>query len=67
MVLLKVHKLAVNKRLISFQTDQKIVDLWLSAAISYFKNNRFDVTDIKLFNKDTCQQFKAKQRKGNEN
>ena len=67
MVLLKVHKLAVNKELISFQADRKLVDLWLSITRSYFKNNGFDVTDIKLINKDTCKQFKAKQRNGSEN
>ena len=67
MVLLKVHKLAVNKESISFQTDRKLVDLWLSITKWYFKNNGFYVTDIKLINKDTCQQFRANQRNGIEN
>ena len=66
MLLLKVHELAVNKEAISFQTDRKLVDLWLSFTRSYFKNNRFDVTDIKLINKDTWKQFRANQRNGNE-
>ena len=34
---------------------------YLSTTRSYFKNNGFEVTDIKLLNKDTCQQFKAHQ------
>ena len=67
MVLLKVHKLAVNKESISFQTDRKLVDLWLSITKSYFKNNGFDVTDIKLISKDIYQQFKANQKNGIEN
>ena len=66
MLLLKVHELAVNKESIYFQTDRKLVDLWLSFTRSYFKNNRFDVTDIKLINKDTWKQFRANQRNGNE-
>ena len=32
------------------------VKLWLSAKITYLKNNGFEVTDIKLLNKDTSQQ-----------
>ena len=67
MVLLKIHKLAVNKKSISFQIDKKLVDLWLSITRSYFKNNGFDVTDIKLINKDTCKHFGANQRNSNEN
>ena len=67
MVLPKVHKLAVNKESISFQTDRKFVDLWLPITRSYFKNSGFDVTDIKLINKDTCKQFRANQRNGSEN
>ena len=47
-ILLKVHELAVNKESISFQTDRRLVDLWLSITRMYFKNNRFDVTDTKL-------------------
>ena len=34
---------------------------YLSTARSYFKNNGFEVTGIKLLNKDTCQPFKAHQ------
>ena len=45
---LKVHELTVNKESISFQTDMRLVDLWLSITRMYFKNNRFDVTDTKL-------------------
>ena len=67
MVLLKAHELAVNKESIFFQTIKKLVDLWLSITRSYFKNNGFDVTDIKLINKDTCKQFRANQRNGSEN
>ena len=67
MILLKVHELAVNKESISFQTDMKLADLCLSNTRSYFKNNGFDVTDIKLINKDTCKQFRANQRNGSEN
>ena len=67
MVLLKVHELAVNKKSISFQTDRKLVDLWLPITRSCFKNNGFDVTDIKLINNNTCKQFRANQRNGNEN
>ena len=67
MVLLKVHEIAVNKELISFQTDRKLVYLWLSITRSYYKNNGFDVTDMKLINKDTCKKFRANQRNGNEN
>ena len=62
MVLLKTHELAVNKESISFQTDRKLVDAWLSITKSYFKNNGFDVTDIKLINKDTWQQCRANLR-----
>ena len=62
MVLLKTHKLAVNKESIFFQTDRKLVDLWLSVTKSYFKNNGFDVTDIKHINKDTWQQCRANLR-----
>ena len=65
MVLLKVHELALNKESISFQTDRKLVDFWLSITRSYFKNNGFDVTDIKLIKKDTSKQFRANQRNGN--
>ena len=67
MVLLKVHELAVNKESISFQTDRKLVELWLSITRSYFKNNGFGVIDAKLISKDTCKQFRANQRNGNEN
>ena len=67
MVLLKVHELAVNKESISFQTDRKLVDLWLPITRSYFQNNGFDVIDIKLINKDTCKQFRVNQRNGSEN
>ena len=37
------------------------MNLWLSTTRSYFKNSGFEVTEIKLLNKDTCQQFKAHQ------
>ena len=67
MVLLKAHEPAVNKESTSFQTDRKLVDLWLSITKSYFKNNGFDVTDIKLINKDTYQQLRANQRNRIEN
>ena len=67
MVLLKVHELAVNKESISFQTDRKLVELWLSITRSYFKNNEFGVIDTKLISKDTWKQFRANQRNGNEN
>ena len=67
MVLLKIHELAVNKESISFQIDKKLIDLWLSITRLYFKNNGFDVTDIKLINKDTCKHFGENQRNGNEN
>ena len=67
MVLLKAHELTVNKESMFFQTDRKFVDLWLSITKSYFKNNGFDVTDVKLINKDTSQQFRANQRNGIEN
>ena len=43
------------------------VDLWLSITRSYFKNNRLDVTDIKLVNKDIYQRFRANQRNCIEN
>ena len=45
----------------------RLVDLWLSITRMYFKNNRFDVTDTKLVNKDKCKQFRTNQRNGNEN
>ena len=66
MVLLKVHKLAVNKESISFQTDIILVDLWLSITRMYFKNNKFYVTDIKLINENKCKQSMANQRNCNE-
>ena len=61
MVVLKLYELSVNQELISFQTKRELINLWLPNARSYFKNNGFEVTDIKLLNKDTCQQFKAHQ------
>ena len=64
MVLLKVHELTVNKELISFQTDRKLVDIWHPITRSYFKNNGFDVTGIKRINKDTSKQFRTNQRNG---
>ena len=61
MVVLKLYELSVNQELISFQTKGELINLWLSTARSYFKNNGFEVIDIKLSNKDTCQEFKAHQ------
>ena len=40
--------------------------MWLSITRSYFKNNGFEVSELRLLNKDTCQQFKAHQNSGNE-
>ena len=45
----------------------KIVSLWLSTTRCYFRNNGFDVTDMKLVNEDICQPFKANQWEGNDN
>ena len=50
-----------NQELISFQMKRDLINLWLSTRRSYFMNNGFEVTDIKFFNKDTCQQLKAHQ------
>ena len=61
MVVLKLYELSVNQESISFQTKRELIDLWLSTTRSYFKSNGFEVTDIKLLNKDTWQQFKAHQ------
>ena len=66
-ILLKAQELGVNKESISFQADRRLVDIWLSITRMYFKNNGFDVTDIKLVNKDKCKQFRTNQRNGNEN
>ena len=46
MVLLKLHKLSVNKVLKSFQIDRKLLDLLLSITRSYFINNREKIKDI---------------------
>ena len=56
-----MYELSVNQELIPFQTNRDLINLWLSTTRSYFKNNGFEVTYIKLLNKDTCQQFKAHQ------
>ena len=61
MVVLKLYDLSVNQESTSFQTKRELINLWLSTTRSYFKNNGFEVTDIKLLNKGTCQQFKAHQ------
>ena len=58
---MKLYKLSVNQESISFQAKRELINLWLSTTKSYFKNNGFEVRDIKLLNKDTCQQFKAHQ------
>ena len=57
---IKLYKLSVNQESI-FQTKRELTNLWLSTTKSYFKNNNFAVTDLKLLYKDTCKQFKAHQ------
>ena len=68
MVLLKNHELARCKQGIDILSNrQEISYLWPSVTRSYFKNDGFDVTNIKLINKDTCKQFRVDQRNDNEN
>ena len=66
MVVLKLYELSVNQESISYQTKKELVNLWLSIARSYLKNNGFDVSDIRLLNNETCQQFKAHQEQVDE-
>ena len=61
MVLLKLYELSVNQESILYQTKKESLNLWLSITRSYLKNNGFDISDIKLLNNETCQQFKALQ------
>ena len=61
MVVLRLYDLSVNQESTSFQTKRELINLWSSTTRTYFKNNGFEVTDIKLLNKDMCQQFKAHQ------
>ena len=63
MVVLKLYELSVNQESISFQTKSELINLWLSTTRFYLQNNGFEVTGIKLLNKDTrqlllLQQFK---------
>ena len=68
MVLLKNHELARCKQGIDILSNrQEISYPWPSVTRSYFKNDGFDVTNIKLINKDTCKQFRVDQRNDNEN
>ena len=64
---LKDFELSVNQESVSFQTKKDLINTWLAISRSYFKNNGFEVTDIKLLNNDKCQQFKAQQNHGTEN
>ena len=59
MVVLRLYDLSVNQESTSFQMKRELINLWSSTTRTYFKNNGFEVTDIKLLNKDTCQQFQA--------
>ena len=59
MVVLKLYELSVNQESILFQTKRELINLRVSTTRSYIKNNGFEITDIKLLNKDTCQHFKT--------
>ena len=68
LVLLMLYKLSVNQESILFHSKREITNSWLSTERYYLKKIIFEVTDIKLLNKDICQQqFKAhKEQDGQE-
>ena len=66
LVVLKWYKLSVNQESILFHTKRELINSWLSTARYYLKNIIFEVTEIKLLNKDTYQQFKAHQEQDGE-
>ena len=66
LVVLKLYKLSVNQELILFHTKRELINAWLSTARYDIKNIIFEVTEIKLLNKDTYQHFKAHQEQDGE-
>ena len=66
LVVLKWYKLSVNQESILFHTKRELINSWLSTARYYLKSIIVEVTDIKLLNKDTYQQFKAHQEQDRE-
>ena len=66
LVVLKWYKLSVNQESILFHTKRELINSWLSTARYYLKSIIVKVTDIKLLNKDTYQQFKAHQEQDRE-
>ena len=55
MVVLKLYELSENQESISFQTKRELINLWLSTSRCYFKNNGFEVMDIKLLKLQSCK------------
>ena len=59
MVALKFNKLPVNQESILLQPKEDPRNICFPIASCYFKNADFEIIDVKLLNKDTCQEFRT--------